>query len=571
VSSTDRRTVRDLRALRRARRLGDTEWFDIAYRVYLFAFGGLIAVVVLSDAVGEVVDDDVTTDQVLAKGPAVLGLVVMAAIAIGLRGGSEGGPVALEAADVRHLLMSPVDRRMALLRPVAQRMRSVAFGLALGAGVIGQLVARELEGSRGSWAAAGALYGATVGALYVAAAMIAHAARLPRWVATAIGVAGFGWQAAAAWSVLADDGRRDAITGPLDAVGGIGMWGIRSEPSEIVALLVVALVSLAAVELGGGLRIERLARRADLVSQLKFAATIQDLRTVVLLRRQLRSEVLRTRPWGARQPRPVPSVAATPSAARPTRDPATATPGSLVHRRGFASLRRLPGARLWRIVLLAALAGILASLTVTNSPLFVVGVVGVTFLLGLECVEPLSQEIDRPSLTDGVPLDRGWIYSHHLVASGALVAAASIAGAAAATAIEPAHAAGAFALAVPVALAGAIGAVVATVRDAPQPAIVRETTLIGQSRNADSPLVPPEFAGMKSAYGSFMPVVMSGVAAIPVLAMRAEPTAGTAVRTSIAVTLALILLVVWVQRRDRWSIGLRRFVEEGRRQTKAAT
>jgi len=411
----------------------------------------------------------------------------------------------------------------------------------------------------------------TVGALYVAAAMIAHAARLPRWVATAIGVAGFGWQAAAAWSVLADDGRRDAITGPLDAVGGIGMWGIRSEPSEIVALLVVALVSLAAVELGGGLRIERLARRADLVSQLKFAATIQDLRTVVLLRRQLRSEVLRTRPWGARQPRPVPSVAATPSAARPTRDPATATPGSLVHRRGFASLRRLPGARLWRIVLLAALAGILASLTVTNSPLFVVGVVGVTFLLGLECVEPLSQEIDRPSLTDGVPLDRGWIYSHHLVASGALVAAASIAGAAAATAIEPAHAAGAFALAVPVALAGAIGAVVATVRDAPQPAIVRETTLIGQSRNADSPLVPPEFAGMKSAYGSFMPVVMSGVAAIPVLAMRAEPTAGTAVRTSIAVTLALILLVVWVQRRDRWSIGLRRFVEEGRRQTKAAT
>jgi len=149
--------VRDLRALRRARRLGDTEWFDIAYRVYLFAFGGLIAVVVLSDAVGEVVDDDVTTDQVLAKGPAVLGLVVMAAIAIGLRGGSEGGPVALEAADVRHLLMSPVDRRMALLRPVAQRMRSVAFGLALGAGVIGQLVARELEGSRGSWAAAGAL------------------------------------------------------------------------------------------------------------------------------------------------------------------------------------------------------------------------------------------------------------------------------------------------------------------------------------------------------------------------------------------------------------------------------
>jgi hypothetical protein len=222
-------------------------------------------------------------------------------------------------------------------------------------------------------------------------------------------------------------------------------------------------------------------------------------------------------------------------------------------------------------VLLAALAGVLASLTVTNSPLFVVGVVGVTFVLGLECVEPLSQEIDRPSLTDGVPAERGWIYAHHLVAPGVLVAVASLAGAATATALEPGQAPGAFGLAVPIALAGSIGAVVATVRDAPQPAIVSETTIMGQPRNADSPLVPPEFAGMQNAYGSFMPVVMSGVAAIPVLAMRVEPSAGTAVRGSVAVGLALLLLVVWVRRRDRWSIGLRRFLEEGREQARAAT
>jgi hypothetical protein len=175
MSSTDRRTVRDLRALRRTRRLGDLEWFDIAYRVYLFALAGLIATVMISDAIGEVIDDDVTTEDVLTKGPATLGLVMMAAVAIGLRSGSEGGPVALEAGDVRHLLMAPIDRRMVMMRPIGQRMRSVAFGLAVGAGVIGQLVARELEGSRGSWAAAGALYGAVVGATYVAAAVISHA------------------------------------------------------------------------------------------------------------------------------------------------------------------------------------------------------------------------------------------------------------------------------------------------------------------------------------------------------------------------------------------------------------
>jgi hypothetical protein len=406
--------------------------------------------------------------------------------------------------------------------------------------------------------------------MYVAAAMMSHSVRLPRWAATAIGTAGFAWQAVAAWRVL-DDADVGGLTGPLDAVGGIGLWGIQTDTAEVVALAVVTVVALGALELGGRLRVEPLARRGDLVSQLKFAATIQDLRTVVLLRRQLRSEVLRTRPWGARRRRPVPAVVRSPATARPARSSSATEPGSLVHHRGVASLRRLPAARLWRIVLLAALGGVLASLTVTNSPLFVVGVVGVTFLLGLECIEPLSQEIDRPSLTDGVPVDRGWVYSHHLVAPGALVAVASLIGAVAATAIEPRHVVGAFALAVPIALAGSIGAVVATVRDAPQPAIVAETTIMGQPRNADSPLVPPEFAGMQNAYGSFMPVVMSGVAAIPVLAMRVEPSAGTAVRGSVAVGLALLLLVVWVRRRDRWSIGLRRFLEEGREQARAAT
>jgi hypothetical protein len=385
-----------------------------------------------------------------------------------------------------------------------------------------------------------------------------------------LGVAGLAWQVVATWSVWVDDPDVSPITGPADRVGSIALWGIRTERGDVLALVVVAIVAAAALELGGRLRVEPLARRADLVSQLKFAATIQDLRTVVLLRRQLRAEHLRPRPWGAPTPRPLPAQSGVADGMRTRRGPATTESAPLVHRRGIASLRRLPASRLGRIVVLAALGGVFASLTVSNSPLFVLGVVGMTFLLGLECVEPLSQEIDRPSLTDGVPVERGWIYSHHLVAPAILVATASLAGALAATAVEPAHAPGAFALAVPVALAGSIGAVVATVRDAPQPPIVAETTVMGQPRNADSPLVPPEFAGMQNAYGSFMPVIVSAVSALPVLAMRAEPSAGTALRSWVGVGLALLLLTVWVRRRDRWSIGLRRFLIEGREQTQAA-
>lgn len=564
MSSTDRRTVRELRALRRRRRLGDLEWFDVAYRVYLFGLAGLIATVMVSDAIGEVIGEDVTTDDVLARGPTTLGIVVMAALAIGLRSGSEGGPVSVESADVRHLLMAPVDRRMVMMRPIAQRMRSIAFGAALAAGVIGQLVARELEGSRGSWAMAAALFGAMVGAIFVASAVIAHAIRMPRWAATGGGVIGVGWQAVAMWSVWSDDPDVSTIKGPADSAGSVAFWGVRVEGQDLVAVAVVAVAAVVALAVGGRLRIEPLVRRADLVSQLKFAATVQDLRTVVLLRRQLRAENLRVRPWGARRVRPAPAASLPRPSAVPVRSSsAPLRPARLVHRRGLASLRRLPAGRIGRIVVLAALAGVFGSVTVSGSPLFVIGVVGCAFLLGMECIEPLSQEIDRPSLTDGIPVDRGWIYAHHLLAPGVLVAVAALVGAVAATLLDTDNAAGAFAVAIPVAWAGGIGAVVATVRDAPQPAAVADTTLMGGARNTDSPLVPPEFAGMQSAYASFMPVLVSGLAALPVLAMRVEPTAGTAVRVAVGTALAVLLLIVWVQRRDRWAIGIRRFIAEG--------
>ena len=41
--SDARATLRELRRTRTKRRLGSTDWYDIAYRVYLFAFAGLVA------------------------------------------------------------------------------------------------------------------------------------------------------------------------------------------------------------------------------------------------------------------------------------------------------------------------------------------------------------------------------------------------------------------------------------------------------------------------------------------------------------------------------------------------
>ena len=553
-------TLVELRRTRQRRRLGDTDWYDIAYRVYLFALVGLTLVVWVSDAVDGVIGDGIDTADLLTRGPSTIGLLVVGAFALGVRSGADGGPVAIEVADIRHVLLGPISRRSVMLRPVGQRLRAAGFALGLGGAVLGQLIATEVEGSRTAWAAACGAYGAIVGVTFVATAVLAHTLRVPRWLATMLATIALAWQGAVAWGIWT--GRADGIAriAPGNLAGRLALWGISQRPIDVIPIVVASAMAAAALLLGGRLRVEALARRGELVSQLRFAATVQDLRTVVLLRRQLRSEVLRTRPWGQRRhpARPAPS-----SSARgrvPTTD---ATPSAMtVWRRDSRSLRRLPVARLVRIALLAAIGGVGAALTISASPLFGLLLLAALFFGGLESLEPLSQEIDRPDLTDGFPIERGWIYSNHLVAPAVLLAIAGLLGGITASAVDTDVGWLAVAVAVPIAWAGAIGPVVVTVLDAPS--TPSPTTLLGTPRDSESSLVPPEFAGFSTAMRTLLPVVLSGVGTIPVFVARFADDTASVGRSLVALGLCIAVCVTWVRRRDPWGRKLREFLEEGR-------
>src|SRR4029079_489951 len=152
---------------------------------------------------------------------------------------------------------------------------------------------RRLPGSSEAWAASGGIAFAAMGALFVAVAVIVHVLHLPRWLATGL-----------ALLVLVAQGFAIAgrLPGPGDSIGSFALWGMRVHPIDIVGIAVVVALGGIAVALAGNLRVETLPRRGDLVSQLHFAVTMQDLRTVVLLRRQLRGEQPRTRPWFGLRP-----------------------------------------------------------------------------------------------------------------------------------------------------------------------------------------------------------------------------------------------------------------------------
>ncbi len=102
----------DWRRYRSRQRLAEVHWVDALYQAYLAALLCGIAILGGATIVGD--RHVATTDALARDGEAVLGLVVAVAVAIGRRSGSRGGPLAVDRADVRHVLLAPVDRVTAL-------------------------------------------------------------------------------------------------------------------------------------------------------------------------------------------------------------------------------------------------------------------------------------------------------------------------------------------------------------------------------------------------------------------------------------------------------------------------
>ena len=131
------------------------------------------------------------------------------------------------------------------------------------------------------------------------------------------------------------------------------------------------LAVIAGLLLLSRISLEALARRSALVAQLRFAVTMQDLRTVSLLRRQLNQESTRRNPW-LRMRRSSASKSATGSGAL-TR---------AVRRRGWHGLLRFPATRLARITALAVVFGVLQAAVVRGTTPAVLASALVAFVIG---------------------------------------------------------------------------------------------------------------------------------------------------------------------------------------------
>jgi hypothetical protein len=430
----------ELRQARRHNHRDAVHWIDALYRVYISGLVAVIAVVVGAGLFGDGKLSPAEQQSFVDAAIPWLGLGFAFAVSIGMRSGGRGGPLTLEAATVQHELQAPIPYEITLREPALKQMRFLAFtGMSVG-GIVGVLAVRRFPENPVEIVLACAAAFALAGVLAISTAMIFSGRRISRPISNVLAVVLLLWSVA--------DIVFKTTTSPMTLLGALACAGVVFNPLSLITIALTVVAAVAAIASLGGTSIDDARRRAGLVSQLRFAVTLQDIRTVVLLRRQLAQETPRARPW-------IPMK-------RGGRTPA-------VWRRDWRSYFRYPISRLARMVLLAVVAGVCLGLTWRGiKPAFLLSAIAL-YLAGYDAVEPLAQEIDHPSRWDDLPEDHGKLLLTHLPAAFVVMLFVCLLTAASALILTPSSVVLALlpVMIAPVAAAAMAGAALSTVMGSP--------------------------------------------------------------------------------------------------------
>lgn len=384
-----RQAVRDLEGVRRDNRRRRIDIWEAVYQAYLVGFS-LFAVMALGSAL--LPSQEVSSGTIAwleQRGGAAIGIVVAVAILLGLRSGSHGGPLAFDAPTVQYILQSPVDRPFVTRRTAVTQVRTMSlWGALIGVGT-GLSVSASLPGSVLTHAVGFGLIGVVTGAGMTGAALVASGRRISTVVASLAGTA------LVLWSVA--DLVAGSVTAPQTMLGALGLPEILEPVVAIIPIVLIAILVFTGIMVSGGLSLEESRRRAGLVSQIRFALTMQDLRTVVLLRRRMAQSGHRSKPWI-----PIP------------RSTGLRAP---FLRRTVHSVVRLPGGALIRIATLLVASA--ATFAIASHTLPVLALLPGLFLfvIAYDVLEPLAQEADHPTRWTAHPVPNGLVVTR-LTASG---------------------------------------------------------------------------------------------------------------------------------------------------------
>lgn len=402
----------ELRTARRRNRIATVDKFDVFYKAYVTAIFASLGMYFAIGAIGDAPVSTSTVETIARIAPQWLGLGVAVAIAVGLRSGGRGGPLGFELADVRHVILAPVDRHETIRHPARRYLLHALFlGMCAGAAA-GLIGARRLPHHFLLWVVSCVVFCVAVAALATGVAMMASGLRLPRWACDLLGVGVVAWSCVDIW--------QETVTSPATWLGTIPIAPLELSVWSIVGVVVAVVGALGGIACSNRVSIEALERRSRLVGQLRFAATMQDLRTVMVLQRQLSLEQMRQRRFFQRRP-VAPAAGDKLIQFRERDERVTVFSPAFVIRRSWRGLTRWSLTRLVRAILLVGLSvAALIGGWLGTSPLFIVAALCM-WILALDLVEPLAQEVDRPDRLALSPMQTGRVLSTMLLTPLAIV------------------------------------------------------------------------------------------------------------------------------------------------------
>ncbi|MBO0693186.1 MAG: hypothetical protein J2P58_09845, partial [Acidimicrobiaceae bacterium] len=362
-------------------------------------------------------------------------------------------------------------------------------------------------------------------------AMLIAGRRLGRYVGSGLALL------VLAWSVV--DLVAHVTTSPATFVGQLALWPLNVRITALIGVAACLAATAAGFALVPGSSLEAAERRATLVGQIRFAATLRDLRTVMVLRRQLSQELPRQRPWLHLRRR-----------AR-----------WAAWRRGWHGILRFPVLRLARLAVLGAGAGA-ACVGVWRGTAPLVIIAGLCmYVAGLDADEPLAQEIDHPDRRETYDVANGELEVRLLGPSVGVMAAVAVVGVLAAYLVSgatPLAAELGAVMFISCALTGLAGATISVVQGAP-----------ANFSSATSALLPPEANGFRAIFRMVWPPLVAIIGFLPLLAARHVNPAhgsrlGVAGGLEIPIVLLAFLVAVWVRYRDDLHAWFAKAMEEAK-------
>lgn len=512
--------------IRRARRTQHRQRmgiFDAVYRAYVTILGGGVGIYYLVNLVAGPPVGSSGTAWLQAHGPGLIGLVGAVAGAVALGTAWRGGPVSLQPADVYLVTTAGIPTSAVVRRPALVVLRTHAVRSATLGAIVGYAGAERLGGAPVRWLVAGGVAGALMAAAAVGMGLAGAGRRIGRRAAGAIGGGAVGWSGL--------DAARGTVTSPISALGQVALapWGVRWDMAVGIAFaLGAAAWGIASI---GGLSIEAAARRSELVSALRFSVNVRDLRAISLLRRELGHEGARRQPW-----------LTLPNRALPKRKHSSPERGA-VQRRDVRGLLRWPAARLVRLAALGALAGVCAvAAWAFLPPLFALSGVAM-WLVALDAVEGLGQEVDHRERMAVLGYPAGWIYLRHLVVPVFVVAGAGSVAVAAAVGVGGGR------------MAGMVGAI--TLLPAASAAVAGAAwSVLREPVYGVDLVLPPEAIGVQLLLRELLPPAIAVSGLVPAIearsaAMRGGLAPDAAINAALLVMIVPIAVFGWIQSKGR--------------------